>query len=398
MENIDLNKRRIKTEQRELTCEFQNMLDFNIDSEELLNKKEYSSFIQMEEFKRMHKVIFRIDKEGNYDIEVPGFKLPVERDTLIRKVKRTDAYKQAIKRLSKNLKNLYDEYTERYLSFYMKTPRIMLPPEFGEKLDSLQKPFLYSKDEFKIAKPKKQEIHNELKEESKEKFKFGFYNFMKKRKKYIEENLEERYKDSIELWEKRKEKHEYEEDIKYQNYKKQLELYNKEKYRLEKALEGDPEFIKESVKEILESIKLPVSLDFTYAINEKDVIIELKKPDEKIMPDKKVNILSTGKASVKNKTKKEFRDDYNYFVTGLTFFITGHIFNLSPKIENVYFTLFKYESGEKEYLFSVKYDRITFSKIKTDKLDSIEAIYAFTNSFDMYASGKFKTNDPLITL
>lgn len=398
MDNVDLKKRRIKTEQKELSCDFQNMLDFNIDSEELLNKKEYSSFIQMEEFKRMYKVFFRIDEEGNFEIEVPDFKLPIEKDTLIRKVKRTDAYKQAIKRLSKNLENLYNEYTEKYLSFYVKTPRIMLPPEFGEKLNSLKKPFLYSKDQFEVAKPNKQEIFEELKQESKEKFKFGFYNFLKKRKKYIDENLEDRYNDSVELWEKRKEKHEYEEEKKYQNYKSQLEFYNKEKYRLEKAIEGDPDFIEESVKDILGTIKLPISLDFTYAVNENDIIIELKKPDEKIMPDKKVNILATGKASVKNKTKREFRDEYNYFITGLTFFITGHIFNLSQKIENVYFTLFKYESGEKEYLFSVKYDRITFSKIKTDKLDSIEAIYTFTNSFDMYASGKFKTNDPLITL
>lgn len=398
MEQNNLKKRRIKTEPKELSCNFENMLDFNIDSEELLNKKEYSSFIQMEEFKRLYKVIFLIDKEGNFNIEVPDFKLPIEKETLIRKVKRTNAYKQAIQRLSGNLEDLYNQYTEKYLSFYKKTPRVMFSQDFMGKLKSLKEPLLYSKNHFELAKPNKQEIIEELKQESKEKFKFGFYNFLKKRKEYIENNLEERYSDSVELWEKRKEKHEYEEEKKYKNYKEQLELYNKEKYRLEKAIEGDSDFIEKSVEEILKTIKLPVSLDFTYAINDNDVIIELKKPEEKIMPDKKVNILSTGKASVKNKTKKEFRDDYNYFVTGLTFFITGHIFKLSPKIENVYFSLFKYETGEKKYLFSVKYDRMTFSKIKTDNLDSIEAIYMFTNSFDIYVSGKFKSNDPLITL
>ncbi|MGM0640300.1 MAG: hypothetical protein ACQESN_02605 [Thermotogota bacterium] len=398
MDNLELKKMRVKTEPKELNCEFENVLDFNIDSEEILNKKEYSSFIQLDEFKRMYKVIFKIDENGEYTIEVPNFTLPVEKETLIRKVKRTDAYKQAIKRLSKNLKNLYDQYTEKYLSFYEKTPRIMLPPEYPEKLKSLKKPLLYSKEDFREDKPNKQEIYEELKQESKKKFKFGFYNFIKKRKEYIENNLEENYKDSIDLWEKKKEKHEYEEKQKYIHYKNQMNIYQNEKYRLEKALEGDFEYIETSIKDILENINLPVRLDFTYAMNNNDVVIELKKPDEKIMPNKKVNILSTGKASVKNKTKKEFRDDYNYFITGLTFFISGHIFNLSPKVENIYFSLYKYNEGEKEYLFSVKYDRITLSKIKTDKLDSIEAIYTFNNSFDMYASGKFKVAEPLITL
>ena len=304
MDKLENEKIKVKTEPKELTCEFENVLDFNIDSEEILNKKEYSSFIQMEEFKRMYKVIFRIDEDGEYKIEVPNFTLPVEKDTLIRKVKRTDAYKQAIKRLSKNLKNLYDQYTEKYLSFYEKTPRIMLPPEYPEKLNSLKKPLLYSKEDFKEDRPNKQDIYEELKQESKKKFKFGLYNFIKKRKEYIENNLEDHYKDSIDLWEKKREKHEYEEQQKYFHYKNQINIYQDEKYRLEKALEGESEYIEKSIAEILESINLPVKLDFTYAINNNDVIVELKKPDEKIMSDKKVNILSTGKASVKNKTKK----------------------------------------------------------------------------------------------
>lgn len=389
---------RVKTEPKELDCVFENHLDFNIDSEEILNKKEFSSFIQMDEFKRLYKVIFRIDKEANFDIEVPDFQLPVEKDTLIRKVKRTSAYKQAVTRLSKNLKGLYDQYTEKYLSFYEKTPRIMLPPEYPEKLESLKEPLLYSKKDFEEPAPNKRDIIEELKIEAKKKYKFGLYNFIKKRKLYVDNNFEEVYADSLELWKKKKEKHEYQEEQKYINFKTQMSIYKQEKYRLEKAIEGNTEYIEKSVKEILQSISLPVKLDFIYAINNNDVIIELKKPEEKIMPDKKVNLLSTGKASVKNKTKKEFRDDYNYFITGLSFFISGHIFNLSSKIENIYFSLFKYNEGEKEYLFSIQYDRITFSKIKTDKLDSIEAIYTFTNNFDMYASGKFKTVDSLITL
>ena len=101
----------------------------------------------------------------------------------------------------------------------------------------------------------------------------------------------------------------------------------------------------------------------------------------------------------KNKTQAELYHDYKNYVFGLALFITGHIFNISPKIW--YITISGYTQrrnkiGEinDDYVYSIKFEREKLSQYNLVTVDPVDICMNFENRCNINANNSLKTIEP----
>ena len=147
-----------------------------------------------------------------------------------------------------------------------------------------------------------------------------FWKNESKRQEYINENLESLRKERVK-WEiekkqflqeefERKKKNE-EENKNIEERKSEIENY---------ILIGNGDYINSKIEEILSNLKLPVEFSVDFNFKEPAIIeVDLDLPEIEDLPNKQANLLSSGKLSVKAKTKKQILQDYATLFMDLLF-------------------------------------------------------------------------------
>ncbi len=165
--------------------------------------------------------------------------------------------------------------------------------------------------------------------------------------------------------------------------------------------DGDHDFVCSSIEELVQSYDLPMEffVEFVYNENEHKVLIDLDLPEVEDIPLKKVGTTPSGKRTVKSKTQKDIREDYANCICGLSQYIAGTIFNVSPKIECVEITGYTQRPDAKtslitdQYVLVVSYDRTTFGKVDYEQLSALQIINFFKHYKNMSKTFVFKELD-----
>ena len=106
----------------------------------------------------------------------------------------------------------------------------------------------------------------------------------------------------------------------------------------------------------------------------------------------------------KAKTQKQAALDYSTCVCGLAFFFSGMFFNVSTKIKQICISGYTQRLNKKtnvinnDYVFSVQFDRDTFSRIDYRNINPVEQIQRFPHLLNITASNVMKTINPQDTL
>lgn len=329
---------------------------------------------------------------------------------LINKIKRTPEYKLEKDRmqrehdkemLDKIIK--YNKLNNELININKLCPdKIYTEQDYVFELKNL-KVKKYKKRSFDQPMPNEESVKLDLFNVATRKIKsIAFWSLKKKRDEYVKNNYEELYKIRYDYWLQQKKAFEIEE----QN----LEIENNEKYRKEfenkkvyfrNIIEGDEECICNSIDLWIGKLEMPFecNINYDYIKSKNKVLIDLDLPEIEAFPNQKAIQLANGNMKLKNKTQAELYHDYKNYVFGLALFITGHIFNISPKIW--YITISGYTQrrnkiGEinDDYVYSIKFEREKLSQYNLVTVDPVDICMNFENRCNINANNSLKTIEP----
>jgi len=167
-------------------------------------------------------------------------------------------------------------------------------------------------------------------------------------------------------------------------------------------LNGTSDFVIPNFETILKEIDIKPEffIDFEYNEENKTFLLDLDLPEIENIPEKTASILQSGKLSVKTKSEKQIKEDYAKCVTGLGFLISGITFMASVGIENVVISAYTQRINnadgleKDDYIYSIEFNRETFSKINYSKFEPIEAFKNFNHEMNLSKYHIFKTIIP----
>lgn len=294
--------------------------------------------------------------------------------------RRTAEYKNAYKKVSANMLHAYEAETRAYTSIHRNMPSIESVVKLKNDLMILA-PQKYQRGRFTFDKPTKDDVEKDLLEEAKN------INFDKTNtsghvdvklfvKEHINEMIEIRqhaWQEACNFFNKIEDAREERENAKF--FAEYKTLYNNKK----EYLEGKESSVKQELLNLCGNISVPynMSLSFAYSqtarVLEASVIVE----DGISVPITKATILTSGKISIKNKLVRETITEKTNSVVSLTYFLAAHLFNTSPNVQYLRFSL--YEINKQNPLLWVEFERDKFSRTRPKMVDVISDILGYPN-------------------
>jgi len=321
-------------------------------------------------------------------------------EKIIRKVKRDYRYKESIEKLSNEKRIEIESNNKNFIEIYKLTPALIKKEDVEKKLQRL-KPQTYKKKSFNEPIPLKEEIIDKLETESKKIKSFFFWKNRKLREDYITQNIESRFISEMLEWESKKSTFEKNQLLIEEQKNKEFEeeyLFQKSSY--EAFLFGDDDFINSEIERIVSEIVLPVNFSMDYDYESNNLFIDLDLPEIEDMPKEKVNILSSGNISIKEKIQKELRYEYATCVLGIAFYFSALFYNITANIHKIlisgYTQRLSRKTGniEDDYVYSIYFERETFEKINIKNICPIEAVENFEHIMNISSTYELKAIKP----
>lgn len=282
-----------------------------------------------------HRAFVYLSTDGKYQMKIDG----VEYSTHEPSAKRSPLYSKAITTLSNYMLSAMNEYNEAYVNI-AKQSLLFRNREKIEKLIGKIELKKYTRRDFTYPRPTKDEVKEDLFEESEAKYFSLWSKRQSKKEKFIEEHIDEEYRKREVNWLKLKSYHDsIEKNIEHTvNSQYQQEYYNK-RMALEDVIRGDEEYVRKKFSELVGELKFPwpidIFLDLNYSKKEKLIEAVVTIPLDFMLPEKKAFILSSGKISVKNKLKGELDTDTSTALLGLSYYLCSRLFDITTHVETI---------------------------------------------------------------
>lgn len=118
----------------------------------------------------------------------------------------------------------------------------------------------------------------------------------------------------------------------------------------------------------LETVEFPFEFDVQYEIQEGRIMIDFDLPEIEDIPVMTTQTMASGVVKVKEKTKKEIKQNYSDCVFGLAIYFASGFFNAAMSYDEVVLSAYTQRRNSKgiindDYILSVKFDRAEFSKL-----------------------------------
>ena len=299
-------------------------------------------------------------------------------------VKRTDAYKDAVETITKEMHKAYEAESAAYTLLHRNMVTI---PDRSKAEAQLQKlaPKTYTKQSILLPRPMKKEVEADLiaeaesyqhtyKEEG-----FSVDAYVKQRLNTETENRQARWQEALELFESIENAHEERTNAQY------YAEYEIEKHKLEDYLSGEESVIQDGISAMEMNLVIPVNLFLEYKYQQKEGILDVDLILEDTIPVAvmKTEINASGKISIKNKLVRELTDDRTRCALGLMYLIGSHLFAISPNIQYVRIALW---SGNKTAGYAwLSFDRVSFARLVPRRLTPELDVYNFPNVVNLKA-------------
>jgi hypothetical protein len=331
--------------------------------------------------------------------------IPILDPSLLRKIKASDKYKESVKKLMDDKRIEIEGETDKFINIVRSTPVIIDENETIQILNDLR-PEIYETQIFNKQKPTVENVKSELEMEAKERINsILFWQNKKRRADYVAEHLNRMHDLKVTEWTKESEAFlKMQQETKTDLDTKGFNEYIKAKTYIENIIEGNVNYINQTIEEILKDLVFPIefAVDFKYFFETRQLKADLYLPPFSDMPKAKVNTLSTGKISIKNKTEKELRNEYATCVCGMAIFFAGVFFNISTRIIEIIISgnaeVINKATGnlENQYIYSVKFERDKFKAINFENVDPLATLLNFPHELKITQGNEFKTVTPLL--
>jgi hypothetical protein len=340
-----------------------------------------------------------LDEDGKPIIKDNRGNIIFDENTL-KQIKRQDSYKDVVRKLIISRKEEIEKANYAFLDIYKLTPLLQEHKSIESKLNDI-KFQEYIKTPYPEDAPSLEKIKFEL--ESKKNSPINKLLFWKKDKN---NGLDPQmiYLEKLNKWKQDKAAFEEKESIKKEREDtKNRDFYENERRKWNEEISNSEEIVSKKIQEFLADLTLPVefSIDYDYFKESKSVYVDLDLPEIEDLPKHKATISASEKLSIKSKTNKELKGDYARCVIGMALFFAGNFFNMNQNIEYIvisgYTQRISKKSGniEDEYIYSIRFDRKSFGKLRIASIDPIEAVDNFERIINIASSYEMKKIEPL---
>lgn len=345
-----------------------------------------------------------LDDNGVFSLQYTNG-LSITDESLLRKIKRSDAYKAEVEKMSTKFVSEKEEATTKFVEIYKQSEEIVTSNDIEEKLSNLVMQ-TYTKKECDYLPPNEADLKAEVEAAARRNI-HSIFGRKKKRQAYFNqeypkllEQENKRYLDSVNEFNKSEQEREIRLNA---QYKEQFE--NKVAF-FKGFLDGKMEYVENNIDAFLSSIVLPVDFSISYEYQELtgNLLIDLDLPEIEDLPKEKASTLASGKIKIKEKTQKELKEEYIICVTGLAFFFASKLFNISVKINKILISGYTQRLNKKtgniedQYIYSVIFDRDSFSKLNIKQLTPYLAFENFKHIIDYKSTFELNTIEPLICI
>jgi hypothetical protein len=327
---------------------------------------------------------------------------PICDDYVLRKVKKTEAFKQKLQETRNKTVETVAEKTDVLVNIHTRAEPIVSLQEVQAKAGSL-KPRVYTRNRCPEPKPDRSQLDLSLQAIAKKEVRsWKFWKLKQLRQEFVQHHIQTVYDAALKDWEKTKQAFEAQEDKreKVENAR-YLQEFENEKASLAKILSGNDNYIQSTLDDVLSEIQLPVNFELSYKVKNSQVEVDLDLPEIEDYPINKAAILESGKLSIKKKAKSELNSDYARSVFGLAFYFASIIFNISPAIQTVKISGYtqrinkKIGKAEDQYIYSINFDRKIFASLDFQKIDPLLAVANFEHVKDITRTLELRTICPL---
>lgn len=312
--------------------------------------------------------------------------------TLLRRIKATDAYKQQKAQLELLRQERIDEIVRSSAEENSRFVNIIqLAPNVDKKEDFESQYVSYVPETYDIPAPTKQSIEEILYKEAVESVKAPFWKREKMRKQFVADNIEQRFREAFCEWENEKE----------QVDRQYLEDFELRKQFARRLIDGDSDAICEAFDDWISSCELPVEININYEVDSitKNLLIDVDLPEIEDLPETYMTKTDSGKLKEKKKTQADRRDEYATCVFGLAVFISANAFNLSPEIKQILISGYTQRRDKEgklkdDYIYSLIFSRNIFEGQKLSEKNSKDYCMSFKNRCNMTSTSLFKAIKP----
>ncbi|MDO9035768.1 MAG: DUF4236 domain-containing protein [Methanoregula sp.] len=341
----------------------------------------------------LSKVSIEMDDEGNIFVSDENGQ-PLD-ESLLRKLKRTESYKETLKSHNQELFYRIEREKDKFINIYKRTPPFFCKNDWLAELHRIESE-LVNRKKYLDIRPSEEKCREELLKIATEKIhSIFFWTNAKKREEYVNQNFSIYYADKLSDYESKKVNFEREEAEKIEG------LLKRKQEITENILPGDPQFILDSISGLLQNLSLPIDFSIDYQLSsEKTLNIDIDLPEIEDLPTTKATILKSGKTSVKNKTQTELNQEYATCVCGLAFYFSGNFFAISPTISMIEISGYTQRIDKKtdrlqdDYIYSIKIDRKTIEQLNFHIIDPFDAFQHFEHQLSLKTNFEMKTITP----
>lgn len=318
-------------------------------------------------------------------------------DKVVRKVKQLPEYDSVVSSLRYSRYRKIMSPTWDFIFQIKNTPSVPSREFIEERLSSL------SVDEyiplsFQESEPTHESVRTSLELEA-----VGTINPImfkeKKRSKYVDENLEQRYKKLHDKWELSKSMFEAKEAIRKESYLRR----QKEKKYFEYLLSEDYSTVAVLARNAAEEFMKQTDLiaDVSCSPDSNTVYASMSLPAIDDLPKSTAKYNAKGAVSLKQKSSLDLNMEYISGCTGVSFVLAGYLFRSSLSIDNVQVSAYTQRRDNQTgnikdtYLYSVKFDRARFVTVDHRNCPIYRTFCTFPHKIDISGIGQMKEIEPL---
>ncbi len=343
-----------------------------------------------------------VDEEsGKEHITLSANGREITDESLLRKVKRDPDLKAEIQKIRNKAYLKSQHEAETVIDIYQHSESL---PDWQNISDKVKqsKPDVYRRKESFQNEPKKDDTYFDLLLEANRNV-HGFFGMKKKRKQYVDERLEKRYAEALQKWQEEKVSFEKEEDEREAVENVRLkQRYEKWKSEMDQLLNPTKAYLEKRLTDLFSGIRLPVEFAIAFEVrnNCKLVVLDVDLPEIEDYPSKKTSLLVSGKLSIKEKTKKEKKQDYLRSISGISLYFASIVFTAASVIDMVvvsgYTQRINRATGNEEdvYVYSVRYNKEKFKNINFKEIDPILTLQDFEHRMKLTKTFELKKIEP----
>lgn len=357
------------------------------------------------------KYTVNIEMHSDFSVDLTIGGKPVTDPKILSQIKSSAEYKNEIARLREETKKENAEKlvemnaaTTNLTDIYIDTPTVNTEADFEQALKQLRPEVCALKraDDFREKAPKIERIEKKLMSEAKQAIKGFPWSVKKQRQAYVDERIDDAYKEAKDQWQKRLDAFLEEENrkVEQQNAEYQKE-YEAVKQELNLAIEGNVDYIEDTAATWLQDSSLPVktSAALEYRSSENTLMVDLDLPEIEDLPTETTVQLVNGTLKTKEKTQKQLREEYATCVFGLMVYLSANFFNVSPQVKEVVvsgYTQRRNKAGDvvDDYIVSIKFLREKFADVNFEHIDPEVFCNRFENRCIVSSTKVFKTIEP----